>query len=76
MDLITEMCAMVEVLECHDLLVRVLCFAPTPFDLERCGVVNTAFRAASATSSGGLLAARTAARSPLRRRYKSLGRST
>ena len=68
--------AMAEVLGCHDLLARVLSFAPTSFDLGRCAVVNTAFRAASATSSGGLLAARTAARSPLRRRYKSLGRST
>jgi hypothetical protein len=50
--------AMAEVLGCHDLLVRVLSFAPTSFDLGRCAVVNTAFRAASATA-GALLAART-----------------
>ena len=50
--------AMAEVLGCHDLLARVLSFAPTPLDLGRCAVVNKAFRAASETA-GALLAART-----------------
>ena len=46
------------VLGCHDLLVRVLSFAPTPSDLGRYAVVSKAFREASGPA-GGLLARRT-----------------
>ena len=47
-----------EVVACHDLLVRILSFSPTPSDLGRCAGVNRAFRAAS-EMAGGILAART-----------------
>jgi len=46
------------VLGSHDLLARVLSFAPTPSDLGRCAAVNKDFRAASAPA-GVMLAART-----------------
>ena len=46
------------VLGCHDLLVRVLSFAPTPSDLGRYAVVSKSFRTASVLA-GGLLAMRT-----------------